>query len=378
MFATSDGGSRGREESFAAYGMVWAVPQHTREAVNVAGRELISPDGWDAGNFSFQALQAHHDALAVVNNWRAAHAYPLNTFQATLRLRAQKVDKKCIFATRTKRLDSITKKLRKHGDMKLSQMQDIGGLRCIMQSTANVYELCEVYKSKRLSHELAKVNDYISSPKPDGYRSLHLIYRYQGANRIGSYDGLKVEIQLRSVLQHAWATAVETVGIFTKQALKSSEGDEDWLRFFSLASAVIAEKEHGAPIPGAEGSATARDEEITELGHKLNVREVLNTYQKMLRALERQSTKDAKFFLLALEPAEKRISARGFLTRDSIVANQQYTEMEKSLADKPGAQAVLVKVDSISALRKAYPNYFADTTMFMQALDDYLPDTSAA
>ncbi|MFK3965693.1 RelA/SpoT domain-containing protein [Ensifer adhaerens] len=288
------------------------------------------------------------------------------------------MDKKCIFATRIKRLESITKKLKKHGDMKLSQMQDIGGLRCIMPSTANVYALCEMYKSKRLSHELAKIDDYIAQPKPDGYRSLHLIYRYQGAGRIGSYDGLKIEIQLRSILQHAWATAVETVGIFTKQALKSSEGDEDWLRFFSLASAVIAEKEHGAPIPGAEESGKVRDQEIRHLGEKLNVREVLNTYQKMLRALERRSTKDAKFFLLALEPAEKRISARGFLTRDSIVANQQYTELEKQLADKPGAQAVLVKVDSVSALRRAYPNYFADTTMFMQALDDYLPAMPAA
>ena len=103
------------------------------------------------------------------------------------------------------------------------------------------------------------------------------------------------------------------------------------------------------------------------------MREVLNTYQNMLKALEKHTTKDAKFFLLSLEQEEKRIAAKGFLTRDSIHANQQYTEMEKRLADKPGAQAVLVKVDSVSALRRAYPNYFADTTKFIQALDDFLP-----
>jgi hypothetical protein len=179
---------------------------------------------------------------------------------------------------------------------------------------------------------------------------------------------------MRSVLQHAWATAVETVGIFTKQALKSSEGDANWLRFFALASSVIAQQEGSAEVPGVPAFNGERDAEFRSLATDLNVREVLNTYQNMLRALERHSTKDAKFFLLSLEPEEKRISAKGFLTRDSITANQQYTEMEERLASKPGAQAVLVKVDSVAALRRAYPNYFADTTTFIQAVNDYLPD----
>lgn len=117
-----------------------------------------------------------------------------------------------------------------------------------------------------------------------------------------------------------------------------------------------------------------RNAELLSLASSLNVREVLRTYQGMLRALERHTTKDAKFFLLTLEPDENRITAKGFLTRDSISANQQYTEMEQSLAKKPGAQAVLVKVDSVSALRRAYQNYFADTTTFIQALNDHLPD----
>jgi len=41
-------------------------------------------------------------------------------------------------------------------------------------------------------------------------------------------------------LQHAWATAVEAVGIFTKQALKSNIGDGEWLRLFALMSSEIA------------------------------------------------------------------------------------------------------------------------------------------
>jgi putative GTP pyrophosphokinase len=160
--------------------MAWATPQFTREQVNHAGKVLIDPEGWAGGGRSYDALMEYMDALSVVNNRRASHGYPLNTFQATLRKRSQKIDKRGIFATRIKRLDSITKKLKKHSDMKLSQMQDIGGLRVVMQNFENVYRLADIYVDRQLTHELAKVNDYIANPKADGYRSLHFIYRYQG------------------------------------------------------------------------------------------------------------------------------------------------------------------------------------------------------
>lgn len=44
-------------------------------------------------------------------------------------------------------------------------------------------------------------------------------------------------------MQHAWATAVETLGFFKKQSLKSSSGDAKWLVFFQLASAAFARVE---------------------------------------------------------------------------------------------------------------------------------------
>ncbi len=52
-----------------------------------------------------------------------------------------------------------------------------------------------------------------------------------------------IEVQLRTRLQHNWATAVETVGIFTGEALKSSQGNEDWQDFFRLVSTWFAHKE---------------------------------------------------------------------------------------------------------------------------------------
>jgi len=56
-------------------------------------------------------------------------------------------------------------------------------------------------------------------------------------------------MQIRSQLQHAWATAVETVGTFLQQALKSSQGDEGWQRFFALMGNAMAMRERRPPVP---------------------------------------------------------------------------------------------------------------------------------
>src|SRR5690348_9890038 len=105
--------------------------------------------------------------------------------------------------------------------MKLSQMQDIGGCRAVVASLSDVSRLVKHYKASDMKHKLLNEDDYITAPRKSGYRSYHLIYRYF-SDKKSSHNGLRIEVQIRSQLQHAWATAVETVGTFIRQALKSS------------------------------------------------------------------------------------------------------------------------------------------------------------
>lgn len=51
-------------------------------------------------------------------------------------------------------------------------------------------------------------------------------------------------MQIRSKIQHSWATAVEVVGAFTKQALKASAGDPRWLDFFKYTSVEFSKLEN--------------------------------------------------------------------------------------------------------------------------------------
>lgn len=181
----------------------------------------------------------------------------------TLKTRARKIDSRAVVvAQRIKRLPSILAKLRRarrerSQNMDLARMHDIGGCRVIMQNINHVDRLVTAYKDSaaknpNVRNEFVRDYDYVQFPKPDGYRSVHLVYKYRSpALDRQAWNGLRIEIQIRSRLQHAWATAVESVDTFTKQALKSNVGNPDWKRFFALMGSVIAIKENKPTVPDA-------------------------------------------------------------------------------------------------------------------------------
>lgn len=191
--------------------MAFAKLQYSKKQVNRAGDILISDKPMI--NEFFWA----HD---VLTNWRAVHGYPINTFQATLRKRLKDIDPGALVAQRLKRTPSIMSKLKRFDSMKLARMQDIGGLRAVLSSIEKVRSLEALYRDGRFPHELSHSKDYIAEPKEDGYRGIHLVFKYKNI-RAPDYNGLHIELQLRTQLQHAWATAVETMGTFLGQALKS-------------------------------------------------------------------------------------------------------------------------------------------------------------
>lgn len=226
-----------------------SVPTESKKNINKAGHILIDD------NSSPEDLEW---ALELADQWRACHAYPINTFQAALRRKftLSKYDGEPIVAQRLKRMPTIIDKLKRHPNMQLSTMQDIGGVRAILNSIDDVYRLADSYKNKssksRFAHELVNEYDYIQQPRSeDGYRSLHLIYRYKNVQYPG-YDGLRLELQMRTKLQHTWATAVETMGTFLGQALKSRQGSREWIDFFAITSSAFAHLEKCPPSPSLQ------------------------------------------------------------------------------------------------------------------------------
>ena len=338
--------------------MTWAVPQYSRGAIDRAGRTLTDPSS------SEEQLNA---ALAVVNNWRSSHSFPLNTMQVGLRKKSLQVDPDALVAQRIKRLSSIEAKLRRFDRMNLARMQDLGGCRAVVSSVAKVHEVVRLYEASRVKHTLVGKDDYIAAPQTSGYRGVHLIYKYF-SDRSSTYNGLQIEIQLRSPLQHAWATAVETVGTFLKQALKASQGHAEWLRFFSLMGSALAFRERTTVVPGTPTNRGELIEELREASASLDVERRLQTYGEALQTLEDPSVSNADFFLLALNPGEGTVNINGYARSELERATADYLATERVLDSVPGGEAVLVSVESVSALQRAYPNYFLDTRAFVSAL----------
>jgi hypothetical protein len=182
-------------------------------------------------------------------------------------------------------------------------------------------------------------------------------------------------MQFRSQLQHAWATAVETVGTFIGQALKARRGREDWLRFFALMSSALALREKRPAVPGTP-SGSELFQELREHARQLNVVEVLGAFGLAMRTMTQPSAamKDAHFYLIALDSAEKTVSVEGFKQNEADRASQRYLQqVERELLGKETTNdAVLVSVDSLELLQRAYPNYFLDTNVFIAALNEAL------
>jgi hypothetical protein len=247
--------------------------------------------------------------------------------------------------------------------MKMSRMQDIGGCRAVVSSVRQVQRLARKYAESSFKHVLLREADYIEYPQTSGYRGIHLIYGYHNP-LVPEYDGLQIEVQLRSRRMHAWATAVEIVGTFTQQALKSSQGEADWLRFFALMGTAIARQEQTPFVPDTPGSRNTLQRELREYDERLGVRRVLEGFQAGLQVTEDPQLglpPDAHYFLLVLDSQNRTVSIRGYPKALLQFAQTAYQDQEKAIADHPGMDAVLVAVQSLKSLRKAYPNYFLDT-----------------
>jgi hypothetical protein len=352
--------------------MKYVTPLFQRGDVDRAGRNLAN------GN-----IQQHDykgllmDDVTIINNWRAAHSFPLNSFHVTLRARARKVDSKAITAQRIKRLSSINAKLRRFADMQLSRMHDIGGARAVVANVNAVRRLVDLYKLSAKKNpqraDLTREYDYIRHPKDDGYRGVHLVYRYRTkAKQHAPYSGLRIELQLRSQLQHTGATAVETVGTFIGQALKSSQGEDKWLRFFALMSSYIAMKERSPRVANTPTDAQQLRLELTQYVEELQVIRHLDLYAAAVDAPEKiGAQKDQHYFLLVLDTALRRITVTSFKEDELKVASTKYLDIEREiLAGKEKKDAVLVSVKSFAALKRAYPNYFLDTHRFIQIVNE--------
>ncbi|WP_310937733.1 GTP pyrophosphokinase family protein [Clostridium sp. SHJSY1] len=111
--------------------------------------------------------------------------------------------------SRIKTPESIMKKIhRKGGEFSVSSIKenikDIAGIRIVCSFTSDIYNLSEMIQ-KQKDVKTIKYKDYIKSPKPNGYQSLHLILQVPVfmSDRV---EDACVEVQIRTIGMDFWAS----------------------------------------------------------------------------------------------------------------------------------------------------------------------------
>ena len=286
-------------------------PSVSKSELNRIGRRLARPIG---------AIDEDvREAFRLAHQWRASHSVPLRSIRQSIVQRAKAHSP--LVASRIKRMTSIRSKLEARS---LTGIQDIAGCRFIVDTPQ---ELAAVVAMLPPAH---RTDDYITEPRTTGYRSHHAVIRYVGSAG-NPHAGMQVEAQVRTRLQHAWATAVEAVGLVKQQSLKRGVGDAGWLRFFALMSSEIAEKEGLPLVPGAPGKK-ARHDEIQALNAELKALATLEAYRVHERVMGRKVGESWRYYIVQFNPLTMEVIVKPYLSYENGVSDYDRAEMGMTIS----------------------------------------------
>lgn len=175
----------------------------------------------------------------VLDEFRKAHLQPLTETTVELQNWLTGYESDYYIAQRLKRKPQIIRKLGRLS-VRLTQLQDIGGCRIIVEKNADVDRLLSFIEGRvatQKSLSIEKITDYRDRGRDiTGYRALHVLL---------SRGGYKLELQVRSRIQHYWSESIERTSVVYGYYLKENQGDPAVIGYFQKLSDVFFELESG-------------------------------------------------------------------------------------------------------------------------------------
>lgn len=333
------------------------TPKYTKSRIQSAGKRIVKEKN-------------NAEDIQVLENFRASHAYVINTFQMNARRHASSVPN--TVGQRLKRRNTIIDKLKREPSMPLHAMHDIAGCRIIFETQEDLYKVRNSLRNARFKH--TRVNDidrydYIKSPKYTGYRGVHDVYEYCVLKEPSSnWNGLKIELQFRTRVQHAWATAVEVADLLTSSRIKFNDAAGRYIDYFRLASEILAR---------------TQEHQISCLPQMTNA-DLFNFFNEieretgLLRSLESLRETQGKgipfrrntllIFRFDTEEGQEKLEVQTF---DTVArAIEAYDTLEKQLGQS--ADIVFVRGENEESIRDAFRNYFSDARAFVDLMKSSL------
>jgi len=331
--------------------MGWIAPSDSKKAVKKAGERIRHGEDADGD-------------LNILNRWRAAHGYIINTFQANLRQRTRGTNIQV--GQRLKRANTIIDKLRQGRALDLSSMHDIAGMRLVFSDIPSLNEFRASFHLSRAKHEMINAvpkYDYIAAPKESGYRGIHDVYKYKAGTLAGAqWNGLLIELQYRTIVQHAWATAVELSDVLTANRVKFSQGEKDHTRFFQICSELLARKYENSVSCLPDMSHRELVDEWSFLEGRSHI------FRTLGEAGQQGADHDLKGFILLVVP-ENGSDLRVERHRSYRSAWHELLKIER---EQPTWDVVLVGGSEGESLKSTFRNYFRNATEFIQLVESAL------
>lgn len=311
--------------------------------------------------------------LQKLSDFRAEHSKIIKSFVWSLRsiINNKKIKlsnrNRIIISQRLKRLPSIIGKLKRFPELRLSRMQDLAGARIILPNIKDTEEVAnylknKVYKQKDKNNFLfIREKNYILEPKEDGYRSIHQIFKYQGKKE-SQLEGYQIELQIRTRLQHQWATSVEIIDSIKQQSLKTGGGDAYYREFFKLSSKLMKYIEFKKDM----NEISDKIKRLNDLDKEFNILKTLSSLRVVTKELEGIKSKEYLILILDYKGNTVRYIPvfEENISRDYLMYEQEYKGENNNV--------VSVSVENLKNLKKAYPNYFLDAREFVTTIEKYI------
>lgn len=310
-----------------------------------------------------------NDPLEVLEYWRGVHMEPLHKMMdiaSGLMPEAQP-----LIAGRIKKFDTVVDKLKRPSTpSSLKSTFDIAGCRVLLPDLQAQREYCSRLEalSDIVDGSKTRVRDYLKVPHPSGsgYRSKHIICKFTG---LKCDQDLFVEVQVRTNLQHAWATALELFDKAAGTRFKFGECDDPHWALFKRSAELIKQLEENGSVDlrrikdlcGGQDDAKSVHDAVDTLEAALCSSLVITDH-----------IEDHEYTIVDFFAGEQTVIATGVDAEDAMKVYQVHERSGLLAGDGPqDHDTVLVRGGTLEQLWRLYPNYFGDISEFTNLVPKY-------
>lgn len=306
----------------------------------------------------FKSAEELIELEEIFDEYRKAHLQPLSETTLELQRWLSAYDSDYYIAQRLKRKPQIIRKLNRLS-VRLTQLQDVGGCRIIVDKDTDVDQLHAFIENRvnaQSNLKIDRITDYREKGRDiTGYRALHiLLYR----------SGYKLELQIRSRIQHYWAESIERTSVIYGYHLKEGEGDPAVIGYFQRLSDAFYEIESGRqPSPQVTleiDQLKTSSEKIIESSDKGRVFDsyVNEDIIKTLTEKEAGHPNPINNWIIVFDWSSGAFVSWDIVGRSPEDAIEAYVRYEKAFPVEKNFEVVLIGSSKVATVRRTHSHYF--------------------